>query len=67
MKLILFLKANWIFNKPKKKNILIYDEESEKIAHLIFNKEDCELMSVRYESLNLYIIILTLKLSILFI
>jgi len=60
MKLILFLKANWIFNKPKKKNILIYDEESEKIAHLIFNKEDCELMSVRYESLNLYIIILTL-------
>ena len=57
---IRILIAKWIFQKPKKKNILIYDKESDKRLYLIYKKEDCEILSVRYESVNLYIILLTL-------
>ena len=57
---IRFLMTKWIFKKPKKKNILIYDKEAEKILYLIYKKEDCEILNVRYESINLYIILKTL-------
>ena len=50
MKLFIrFLFAKWIFNKPRKKDILIYDKTSEKVIYLIFNKRDCDVMHVRYE------------------
>ena len=53
-----FLMAKWIFKKPKKKDFLIYDKESEKILYLIFQKKDCEVLDIRYESINFYIIFL---------
>ena len=55
-----FLLAKWTFNKPKKKYFLIYDKESEKKLYLICAKQDCEVLDVRYESINFYIIFLTL-------
>ena len=52
--------AKWIFSKPNKKDILIYDSESIEIFYLIFNKKDCECLCVRYESINFYILLTTI-------
>ena len=44
MKLFIrFLFAKWIFNKPCKNNILIYDKTLEKVIYLIFNRKDCKI------------------------
>ena len=55
-----FLMAKWRFNKPKKRDFLIYDKESEKTLYLICAKKDCEVLDIRYESINFYIIFITL-------
>ena len=46
-----FLMAKWRFNKPKKRDFLIYDKESEKTLYLICAKKDCEVLDIRYESI----------------
>ena len=60
MKLLLkLIKAKWIFKKPNKKKVLIYDHESEKFSRILFSKNNCEFLDVRYESINLYILFFT--------
>ena len=52
------IKAKWVFKKPSKKNILIYDEVTE--TQFIFFKKNYEILHVRYESINLYVACTTL-------
>ena len=54
-----FIKAKWIFKKPQKKNILIYDRHSEEFAKLLFSKKNYDFLDVRYESVNIYVLIFT--------
>lgn len=54
-----FIKAKWIFKKPQKKNILIYDRHSEEFAKLLFLKKNYDFLDVRYESVNIYVLIFT--------
>tara|TARA_Y100001970_G_scaffold61123_1_gene78011 strand:- start:7407 stop:8507 length:1101 start_codon:yes stop_codon:yes gene_type:complete len=61
MRLILkVLNAEWILKKPYKKDVLIYDKKSSDFADLFFKKKSCEFLCVRFESINLYIIYITL-------
>ncbi len=53
-----FIKAKWIFKKPSKKKILIYDGVTR--AEVIFPKKNYEILHVRYESINLYVLLATL-------
>lgn len=57
--LLKFIKAKWIFKKPNKKNILIYDRHSETFYKFLFSKKNCEFMDVRYESINIYVLFVT--------
>lgn len=48
------------FSKPKKKEILIYDNESKLLVGYIFDLSNCEVLHVRYEEINLYIVLKTI-------
>ena len=48
------------FNKPKKREVLIYDSESKPLVNYIFDLTNCEVLHVRYEELNLYILFITI-------
>jgi len=54
-----------IFTKPNKRKILIYDragfELGGRFFNLFFSKKQYEILDVRYESINIYVILLTLK------
>ncbi len=52
--------SKWVFLKPNKKKILIYDRVSKDFLNVFFNKNDYEVLDVRYESINFYVIISTL-------
>tara|TARA_B100000700_G_C14960460_1_gene816176 strand:+ start:199 stop:1269 length:1071 start_codon:yes stop_codon:yes gene_type:complete len=54
------IKARWIFKKPSKKKILVYDRFSETFAQILFPKIDYEILDVRYESINIYVLVSTL-------
>jgi len=58
--LLKLIKAKWTFIKPNKKKILIYDKHSENYSRYLFPKKDCEVLDVRYESINIYIIFIAL-------
>ena len=58
--LLKLIKAKWEFIKPSKKKILIYDAVSEDFLKFLFKKNDYEILNIRYERINLYVIILTL-------
>ena len=57
-KFIKLLKANYIFKKPYKKKILIFDRECIKneIAIKLFKKNEYEILDIRYENINLYVL-----------
>lgn len=59
------LKSKWVFSKPKKKKLLIYDRHSIKIAKYLFAIDDFEVLDVRGETLNVHVIFLTLLKSFL--
>ena len=52
------IKAKWVFKKPSKKKLLIYDSETN--TQFIFSKKNYEILHVRYESINLYVVFATL-------
>lgn len=52
--------SRWIFFKPNKKKILIYDRVSKDFLNIFFNKSDYEVLDVRYESINFYVVINTI-------
>ena len=56
------IKAKWVFKKPNKKKILIYDRQSEEngFAQIFFSKKNYEIFDRRYESINIYILCITL-------
>ena len=54
------IKAKWVFKKPGRKKILVYDRVSESFSKIIFPKNDYEILDVRYESINMYVLLLTL-------
>ena len=56
------IKAKWIFKKPNKKKILVYDRYTETLAfsQILFPKTNYEILDVRYESINIYVLFLTL-------
>ena len=56
----IFIFSKWIFNKPRKKKILIYDRVSEDFWRFFFSKNSCEILDVRYESINIYVFLFTL-------
>lgn len=57
-KLKLLLSANYSLKKPKQKKILIFDRVSIKggLADKIFKNNEFEILDVRYESINLYVL-----------
>ena len=57
-KLIFFSK--WIFQKPEKKKILIFDKNNSKILCKVLNLSNYGLLNTRYESINLYVAFITL-------
>jgi len=56
----IFIFSKWIFNKPNKKKVLIYDRESEDFWQVFFSKNICANLDVRYESINIYVFLYTL-------
>ena len=58
--LLKLLKAKWVFTKPKKKEVLIYDNMSKIGAKFLFNKSDFEILYVRYERINLNVLFKTI-------
>ncbi|MDC1476391.1 hypothetical protein N8084_02715 [Pelagibacteraceae bacterium] len=49
-----------VFTKPYKKKVLVYDRTGERFYNLFFSKKDYEILDVRYESLNMYVMLLAL-------
>ena len=56
----IFIFSKWIFYKPNKKKILIYDRVGEDFWRVFFSKSSCETLDVRYESVNIYVLLFTL-------
>ena len=61
IKLLLF-KAKWDFKKPKKRDVLIYDYMSINNGFVknLFSKKSYEIIHVRYETINFYVLLSTL-------
>ena len=50
-------KIRWKFKKPPQKKVLIYDKRSKSLAPFLFKEDECHTLYVRYEEINLYILI----------
>ena len=57
LKLIL---AKWILKKPKKNFFLVYDREGFEILSYLIKKKTFEILDVRYESVNFYVLLFTI-------
>lgn len=55
-----FKKIKFIFFPPKKKSVLLYDNDGNKLALQIFKKNSYEILHTRKESLNIFILLITL-------
>ena len=53
-------KMKYFFRKPKKCKILVYDKHSLSFAKILFEKKKLSVFEKRYESINLYVLFLTL-------
>ena len=56
----LFFKAKWKFVLPNKKKILIYDKGLSEDLTKFFNKEDYEILHVRFEEINILILLISI-------
>ena len=56
---ILFV-TKWIFSKPKKSNILIYDNESIEELKFFLKDKSFEVFFVRYERINIYVFLFSI-------
>ena len=54
--LVIFV-TKWVFKKPKKANILIYDDESIENLEFFLKGKKFEIFHVRHEILNIYVLI----------
>ena len=60
---LLLFKCRYVFKKPNKADILLYDQGQKfnETFKQIFSKKKVEILLVRYEELNLYVLIKSLK------
>ena len=56
-KLLGFIKSQWIFTPPKKKNILLYDREGKNFANLFFKKSSYSCLDTRLKKINIFILL----------
>ena len=63
--LLTLVKAKWIFKKPNKKKILIYDSVSflNGFAKTLFSEKNCEILDNRHKIINIYVFFVTLLTS----
>jgi hypothetical protein len=56
--LIIFFKSKWVFTKPKKRDLLIYDVNTlnSNFVNYLFPKKKFEIIHTRYETINFFII-----------
>ena len=54
-----YLFAKWIFAKPKKTKVLIFDRTGERFYKLFFEEKSYEILDKRYESINICILLIT--------
>lgn len=59
--IIKLIKIKFIFKRPLQKEILIYDRESLGFAELLFEKKKLEFLDTRYESINLFVLLIAIK------
>ena len=52
--------AKWILKRPKKKFFLVYDREGFEILSYLIKKKTFEILDVRYESVNFYVLLFTI-------
>ena len=57
---ISLLKIKLYFSKPKRKSILLYDSHSKQYAEILFKTNNFAIYDTRYESLNIYVFLLTI-------
>ena len=57
--LIVIFQTRWVFKKPNKADILIYDDESIEELNFYLRNKKYEIFHTRYEQINFYIIFLT--------
>ena len=57
LKILIFSK--WFFKKPGKKKILLSDKISTRFSEHLFSKNSYEILDMRYESINIYISLIT--------
>ena len=50
----------FFFLKPESKNFLVFDREGSNVFTFFFKKDDFEILDRRKESINLYVVIITL-------
>ena len=53
----IFFVTKWVFNKPKKKKILIYDDESIEELNFFLKNKSFEIFHIRYEQINIYVLL----------
>ena len=49
----------WVFRKPNKNKILIYDVQSLSYLNFILKNKKYEIFFCRYENINLYVLLIT--------
>ena len=54
--LVYFLKSKWVFKKPDRKKVLIYDGVGSELFLKYVYRSDCEIYYNRGESVNLYVL-----------
>jgi surface carbohydrate biosynthesis protein len=55
------LKTKYIFKKPKTKKIIIFDNKGANTPYYkLFENNDCEILNVQGETLNIYVALLVL-------
>lgn len=54
------LKARWIFKKPRKAPVVIFDRESLVLFSLFFHEKDYVVLDVRGETINFFILIVSI-------
>ena len=56
----IFFITKWVFNKPKKTKILIYDNESIEELNFFLNNRSFEIFHIRYEQINIYVLLFSI-------
>ena len=53
----IFFVTKWVFNKPKKTKILIYDNDCIKELNFLLENKSFEIFHTRHEQINIYVLL----------